>query len=255
MADADGTEALTDREKETLRLLLGGHTAKSAAAELDLSVHTVNDYLREARKKLGVSSSREAARILGEQEETAPQKDATEQIGMADAPFPPEYAKPSATPGSRKIWLWIIGALIMLATAIAAVLALSGTQSSNPSVEDVEASVQESSVAEQAARSWIALVDAGNYTQSWEAAGTAFRTAVTVDQWAAQVDPVRSPLGAVKSRKLVSIEAPGALPGAPEGDYRIAQFATSFAKAPGAVETAILVKEDGAWKVVGYFIR
>ena len=54
-------DALTDREREVLHLLLAGHTAKSAATELDLSVHTVNDYLREARRKLGVSSSREVA--------------------------------------------------------------------------------------------------------------------------------------------------------------------------------------------------
>ena len=55
---SDGTDAsietLTDREREVLRLLLAGHTAKSAASELDLSVHTINDYLREARRKLGV---------------------------------------------------------------------------------------------------------------------------------------------------------------------------------------------------------
>ena len=65
---AEGGQDLTDREREVLRLLLAGHTAKSAAAELDLSVHTINNYLREARKKLGVSSSREAARVLGERE-------------------------------------------------------------------------------------------------------------------------------------------------------------------------------------------
>ena len=46
---ADGVASLTDREREVLRLLLAGHTAKTIAIELDLSVHTVNDYLREAR--------------------------------------------------------------------------------------------------------------------------------------------------------------------------------------------------------------
>ena len=54
-------KALSAREKEALRLLLAGHDAKSTARSLGLSVHTVNEHLRDARRKLGVSSSREAA--------------------------------------------------------------------------------------------------------------------------------------------------------------------------------------------------
>ena len=33
---------LTEKEKETLRLIVRGHDAKSMAAEFDLSVHTIN---------------------------------------------------------------------------------------------------------------------------------------------------------------------------------------------------------------------
>ena len=47
---SDGFQALSEREKETLRLLLGGHDIKSIAAGLGLSVHTVNERLREARR-------------------------------------------------------------------------------------------------------------------------------------------------------------------------------------------------------------
>jgi DNA-binding CsgD family transcriptional regulator len=50
--------ALNEREKQALRLLLDGHDAKSAAVTLGLSVHTINEYLRQARRKLGVTSSR-----------------------------------------------------------------------------------------------------------------------------------------------------------------------------------------------------
>jgi len=59
-----GTDTLTEKEKDALRLLLRGHDAKSSARALGLSVHTVNERLREARRKLGVTSSREAARVL-----------------------------------------------------------------------------------------------------------------------------------------------------------------------------------------------
>lgn len=59
-----GLDALTEKEKQTLRLILRGHDAKSAARELALSVHTVKERLRDALRKLGVTSSREAARRL-----------------------------------------------------------------------------------------------------------------------------------------------------------------------------------------------
>ena len=69
----EGLHSLSGREIEVLRLLLSGHDAKSVARELELSVHTVNDRLRDARRKLGVSSSREAARVLAMAERERPQ--------------------------------------------------------------------------------------------------------------------------------------------------------------------------------------
>lgn len=56
--------SLTDKAMATLRLILQGHDAKSMASELGLSVHTINERLRKARRKLQVTSSKEAARLL-----------------------------------------------------------------------------------------------------------------------------------------------------------------------------------------------
>jgi len=75
---------LTQRQKEILRLLLNGYDAKSAGRELGISVHTVNEHLREARRHLGVSSSREAARILRQAEGTPPIDVGPKQVGVAD---------------------------------------------------------------------------------------------------------------------------------------------------------------------------
>ena len=55
---AEQLDTLTDKEKETLRLIVRGHDAKTAARELGLSVHTINERLRAARRKLDVTSSR-----------------------------------------------------------------------------------------------------------------------------------------------------------------------------------------------------
>lgn len=59
--------ALTERELEVLRLLAAGHTVKSIAASLGRSEASVNERLRDARRKTGVGSSRELARRLAEQ--------------------------------------------------------------------------------------------------------------------------------------------------------------------------------------------
>lgn len=56
--------ALNDNELEVLRLLASGHTAKSIAASLGRSETAINERLREARRKTGVGSSRELARLL-----------------------------------------------------------------------------------------------------------------------------------------------------------------------------------------------
>ncbi|HZU51426.1 MAG TPA: helix-turn-helix transcriptional regulator [Sphingomicrobium sp.] len=85
MANAAGIEKLTERQKEILRLLLAGHDAKSAARELGISVHTINEHLRDVRRKLGASSSREAARILGATELIPPNSLGSQQLRVADA--------------------------------------------------------------------------------------------------------------------------------------------------------------------------
>lgn len=64
---AGSLEALNDYELEILRLLANGHTAKSIAARLGRSETAINERLREARRKTGLGSSRELARLLDAQ--------------------------------------------------------------------------------------------------------------------------------------------------------------------------------------------
>ena len=108
---------------------------------------------------------------------------------------------------------------------------------------------------EAAAAQWIALVDGAKWADSWTAAGATFQGQVTRDQWATAIGPVRTPLGAVSSRKLKQVTATRTLPGAPDGDYRVVEYSTDFAARPGATETLLLTAEGGSWKVNGYFIQ
>ena len=49
---------------------------------------------------------------------------------------------------------------------------------------------------------------------------------------------------------------PISLPGAPDGEYVVLQFDTSFANKKEAVETVTpMLDKDGKWKVSGYYIK
>jgi hypothetical protein len=46
------------------------------------------------------------------------------------------------------------------------------------------------------------------------------------------------------------------LPGAPDGEYVVIQFATSFENKKSAIETVTpMLDSDGEWRVSGYFIK
>jgi DNA-binding CsgD family transcriptional regulator len=60
--------SLTEKEIEILRLLTAGHTVKTIAVRLDRSEASINERLRDARRKTGAGSSRELARLLDAQE-------------------------------------------------------------------------------------------------------------------------------------------------------------------------------------------
>ncbi len=115
---------LSDREKAALRLLSAGHDAKSAATVLGISVHTLNDRLRDARRKLGVSSSRAAARILSEAEAETPENLAHIEFGIGeDARKTPVTALlDRRAPGITRLVSYTAGASIMifLTTVLAA---------------------------------------------------------------------------------------------------------------------------------------
>ena len=85
MASIEELRRLTERQRQILRLLLAGHDAKSAARHLGISHHTVHEHLREARRQLSVSTSREAARVLGRIEGSTPKEMGDSTLGVAES--------------------------------------------------------------------------------------------------------------------------------------------------------------------------
>lgn len=110
--------------------------------------------------------------------------------------------------------------------------------------------------ATRAANKWLALVDEGSYSKSWDVAASYFKAAVTKDQWQASLSSVRKPLGKVHYRTLKHQKYTTSLPGAPDGEYVVIQFATRFQNKKSAIETITPMRDkDGKWRVAGYYIR
>jgi hypothetical protein len=105
------------------------------------------------------------------------------------------------------------------------------------------------------AEQWALLIDQGRYAESWDQAGTLMKTHMGQAGWAAAVEPVRKPLGAVASRKLRSETPTKTLPGVPDGDYDVVQFDTDFAGNHHMTEIIFLAHEASGWKVDGYYVK
>jgi len=135
--------------------------------------------------------------------------------------------------------------------------AIEKTANSLPSTNAIAADVNDNTgVADAAAQNWLALIDAGNYSETWKEASAVFRGAVTEPGWENSMNTFRQPLGNLVSRKLKSAEHLTEMPGAPDGQYVLMQFETSFANKKSAIETVtFMMEKDGQWKSCGYFIK
>lgn len=135
---------------------------------------------------------------------------------------------------------------LLILIAFAPVLGSPSSRAQEPTTKPAQAS----------AEAWLSVIDNQNYAASWDAAASAFRSAITKEKWEAAAEAVRTPLGPMKSRQLASAKSTTTLPGAPDGEYVVFQFTTRFEQKAAAVETVTEVKEkDGTWHVGGYFIR
>lgn len=115
LSASGGVGRLTEREREVLRLLMRGHDVKSIARELSISTSAVNERLRSARLKLGVTSSREAARMLSAHE--GPHEFPVDtQTGVAVGRRPADHRRTSTAMGAG---MAIVGVAAAAAMAVA----------------------------------------------------------------------------------------------------------------------------------------
>ena len=96
-----------------------------------------------------------------------------------------------------------------------------------------------------ASKAWLVLVDSGKYGESWDQAADYFRKALSKEKWESALKAVRQPLGKVLSRELTAKKFTTSLPGAPDGQYVVIQYKTSFENKKDAVETVTPFRSGG----------
>lgn len=141
MPDSDRTPValsqLNAAEIEILRLLASGHTIKSMATHLGKSEFAINERLRDARRKTGVGSSRELARMLDAQEIWDRKIDLSPPPGEGDAG---DRSRIGGRSRSRGHAMMIAGSL----AATALLLAVTGAgQSDTPAAQAGAATAQQ----------------------------------------------------------------------------------------------------------------
>ena len=110
--------------------------------------------------------------------------------------------------------------------------------------------------ATKAAAAWLKLLDNGDYRACYQQASQIVKEHLSEDAFVQEFRAALKPLGALVSRNLKVAQYATSLPGAPDGQYVVMQYDTSFANKKSATETVTpMVDKDGQWRVSGYYIK
>ena len=150
--------------------------------------------------------------------------------------------------GGKAIGTFIGGLIlaeILSKVAVLGMLSLGALEPAHANEKQAaEAKPAADTAAVSAAQAWLALIDEGNYSRSWDESAPIFQANVTEKSWENSMETFRKPLGSVVSRQLKTAQPATHLPGAPAGQYVVMQFDTSFTQKKDAVETVTVGLEE-----------
>jgi hypothetical protein len=105
------------------------------------------------------------------------------------------------------------------------------------------------------AQAWFELVDNQQYLESWEHTTEFFKSTTSRQKWQEFASTLRKVVGKVLSRELLFQENTTSIPGAPDGEYVVMSYKTSFENRGPAIETITsLLDQDNTWRVSGYHL-
>jgi len=109
-----------------------------------------------------------------------------------------------------------------------------------------------------AANGFLALIDHGQFDETWDACAPAIKNSITKPAWVTVLSVNRRRFGVLGSRKLVSAQTATSLPGSPDGHYAVLGYKSSFTAGKAtktAIETVTLSDENGKWLGYQYSIK
>ena len=248
----EGIDTLTEKEREALRLIVRGHDAKSMARTLDLSVHTINDRLRAARRKFSVTSSKEAARLLLAEEvpENLGHKELggdTAQEREKERTVPTEYR---GEPQSGLDLSVLLGGIVLMTTL--ALIAAALLQGSTPSAVADNGPVETTKLerAESFARDATKFIDDDSVFDPSLPANAPVDDP-DFEAWNKLVER-RLEFGKATAREAQRID----IVNRQGSDEWIVRFRTDFERLKGAYEKVVLMEsDDGAFAMKDYEVE
>jgi Protein of unknown function (DUF4019) len=143
--------------------------------------------------------------------------------------------------------------IILMAGAIIAVAGMTAALSAQQASADPHAT--EEQAAERQALGFLGYIDHGRFADSYAYTGMLIRSQLDREAFASQVEKARAGTGTLQARELIDAGYSTTVPGAPEGQYVVLHYHSSFANRPDTVETLTLAMAKGYWRVDGWYIK
>jgi hypothetical protein len=125
------------------------------------------------------------------------------------------------------------------------------TDDSARDVADTAAATSPEERARATAESWLALIDAGEFGERWEAAAPSLQQGLTREQWVARGTRARQQLQALQSREHRSTQYRDSTAQLPGGPVAILQYKSEF-DGGSTLEAVVTTQQDSTWRVAGY---
>lgn len=104
-----------------------------------------------------------------------------------------------------------------------------------------------------AARHYLALIDNKEYDKTWDQAGPALRSTTSKVMWTSVLKAGSRALGSPAKREIEGFGFTTKVDAAvPAGDYVMVQFKSRSGNTT-LTEKVVMQKEQGSWKIIGYF--
>jgi len=105
--------------------------------------------------------------------------------------------------------------------------------------------------------SFLELVDAGQYEQSWESCAAYLKNETPQQEWVKYFSAVRSVAGKLLVRKQFKISYTKSNDeGIPNGEYMVYHYESNFQNKDHLIETVtVMLEPDNLWRIASYSIK